>query len=333
MNIRPLLILTLAGFLFGGCYTQLQSIERSPSSRSAGPYVSGNQGSGMYDEYYQDDLYSAYDQGYYDGIFDADIGFRSYDPHRFQSSLGFNWGRSFMGFGYSYGHYYDPYWHYAQLFDPYYYSSYGYYAAPFYMRYRHYGHFYSPFYGPNTVIVYNNYGSSSGPDYRGPRQSGVHRGNVTSSRQNRLVSRGTSAGDTRTRLRGMGVGTFTEGVSRGTVRTRSGYVPTTRGSVERRRIRTGSTTRGTVERRRATPPRSTSRTSPQRRGSSSSGSVERSRGSSSSKGSSGRSRSSGSSSSNERKRGGDDGISMIQPMLQQQHSYEIVQLKNINDLI
>lgn len=332
MNLRPLLILMLAGFIFGGCYTQLQTIERSPSSQSDGPYLSGDQRSGMYDEYYDDDLYSAYNQGYNDGLFDADIAFRSYDPHRFQSNLGFNWGRSFMGFGYSYGHYYDPYWHYAQLFDPYYYSSYGYYAAPFYMRYRHYGHFYSPFYGPNTVIVYNNYGSSSGPDYRGPRQSGVHRGNVTSSRQNRLVSRGTSAGDTRTRLRGMGVGSFTEGVSRGTIRTRSGYVPT-RSSVERRRVRTGSTSRGTVERRRATPPRSTSRTSPQRRGSSSSGSVGRTRGSSSSKGSSGRSRSSGSSSSSERKRGGDDGISLIQPMLQQQHSYEIVQLTNINDLI
>lgn len=343
MKLRFLILSLLSGLLFSGCYTQLQTIER-PSSDRSGPYVSDG---GMYNTYYENDMYSAYDEGYYDGLFDANIGFRSYNPHRARLSMGFSWGGSFMGYGYNYGHYYDPYWHYAQLFDPYYYSSYGYYAAPYYMRYRHYGHFHSPFFGPNTIIVYNNYGSGSagGSRYNGPRQSGVHRGNVTSSRENRLVSRGTSAGDTRTRLRGQGIGTLTEVGSRGTIRTRTGYIPA-RGTVDRSRVRTGSSTRGSVERRRAAPPpRSTSRTSPQRRGSSSSGNVERSRGSSrsgestgrsrgssSSEGSSGRSRGgSSSSSSGERKRGGDD-VSMIIPVPSQQQHFEVVLFTGADDI-
>lgn len=324
----------LAGFLLSGCYTQLQTIERPSNERSA-PYLSGG---GMYDTYYEDDLYLAYDQGYYDGLFDANIGFRSYSPHRARLSMGFSWGRPFMGFGYSYGNYYDPYWHYNQLYDPYFYSAAGYFGVPYYMRYRHYGHFYSPFFGSGNVIVYNNYGSGSagGASYSGPRQSGVHRGNVTGSRQNQLVSRGTSAGDTRTRLRGQGISTLTNAGTRGGgIRTRGSYPPV-RGTVDRIRIRTGSASRGSVERRRPISPRSTSRTSPQRRGSSSSGSVGRSRGSSSSSGrversrssesssrSSGRSRSS-SSSSGERKRGGDDGISMLIPLPgPAQHKVEI----------
>ena len=335
MKLRYLLLPLLSGILLSGCYTQLQTIERSPSERS-GPYVMSD--GGIYDSYYEDDLYAAYDQGYYDGLFDADIGFRSYAPRRGGLHAGFGWGGSFMGFGYSYGNYYDPYWHYAQLYDPYYYSSAGYFGVPYYMRYRHYGHFYPPFFGSGNLIVYNNYGngSSGGSSYSGPRGSGVHRGNITSSRENRLVSRGTSAADTRTRLRGMGVGTLTDVANRGSIRTRSGYIPA-RGSIERIRIRSGASSRGTIDRRRAVPPRSTSRTSPQRRGSSSSGRVERSRGSSSSSGrSTGRSRSSGSSSegrsrgssssSGERKRGGDDGLSMMMPA--QHQSYAVVMINN-----
>lgn len=338
MKLQYLLPILLSSFLFAGCYTQVQTIERSGPDRSRVQVSSG----GMYDNYYGEDSYSAYEEGYYDGIFDASIGFRSYNPHRTRMNLGFTWGRPFMGFGYSYGHYYDPYWHYAQLFDPFFYSSFGYYSTPYYMRYRHFGHFHSPFFGSRNVIVFNNYGSAtSGPTYSGPRSSGVHRGNVTGSRENRLVSRGTSAGDTRTRLRGQGIGTLTEVGSRGTVRTRgTGYVPargTTRGTVDRSRVRSGSSSRGTVDRRRAAPPPQ-SRTQPQRRGGSSSsgnvgrsrgssgssGNVGRNRGSSSSSGSSGRSRGGSSSSSGERNRGGDDGVSMIVPVMEQQQSYEFV---------
>ncbi|MCH8566802.1 MAG: hypothetical protein LAT67_01005 [Balneolales bacterium] len=203
---RTLIILLLASPLFlAGCYTQLETIERDRGSqRAAGHgYTSVDN---AYDSHY---AYDDYVQGYYDGVFDANLSFREYNHSRFHSSLGFHWGRPGFAFGYGYSHFYDPFWHYYQLYDPFYFSLYGFYGHSRHHRFHRYSHFYSPWgwggFGHSNVVIFNNFygsGSSGSSIVRGPRNNGIHRGNVTSNRTSGIAGRGLDRQDNRTRQRG-----------------------------------------------------------------------------------------------------------------------------------
>ncbi|AXJ01884.1 hypothetical protein CYPRO_2642 [Cyclonatronum proteinivorum] len=202
MKTKLLLGALSAIFLLSGCYTQLETIERprgfNTSVQPLSPYTTD-----AYSSFYSQDEQQAYALGYYDGVFDADLQFRSYNWHRHHSSIGFHWGRPFVGFGFAYGHFYDPFWHHAMLYDPFFFSFYGAYAFPPHMRYRQWGHFYNPWwYGGRNLIVFNNWqvNPNNQTIVRGPRASGVHRGNVNNIRNSRATSRGI-AGDTRVRMR------------------------------------------------------------------------------------------------------------------------------------
>ncbi len=305
MNYKFLILLIAGSFLVSGCYTQLETFERERPTRGYAPQQ-GQQSA--YDTYYSEDEYLAYEEGYYDGVFDANLGFRTYNHRRSSVMMGFHWGRPFHGFGYSYGYYYDPFWHYAQLYDPYYFSLYGFYGSRYHHRFRPFGHFYSPWggFGNNYLIVYGNYyagGSSTSGIVSGPRSSGVHRGTVTNTRDNRVANRGVASRDDRTRVRGSGT------APAGYVSTPNARVRTQSTGVNRGEARTLRTTRtaparGTVDRSRATPP--AQRAQPTRtRNTNNSGTVNRTRGSNNSSGTVNRTRGNNNSSGTvNRSRGG-----------------------------
>ncbi|MCC5933184.1 MAG: hypothetical protein LAT75_05555 [Candidatus Cyclonatronum sp.] len=282
------LIGSLAAVLFlSGCYTQLETIERPRGWNSAGqalsPYTSD-----AYSSFYSREEENAYALGYYNGVFDADLQFRSYNWNRHHASIGFHWGTPFIGYGFGSGYFYDPYWHHAMLYDPFFFSYYGVYAFPPHMRYRHWAHFNNPWwFGSRYIIVYNNWNIGSGNTdiVRGPRASGVHRGNVNNIRSNRTGSSGL-AGDTRTRIRGNDFGPDAHPVS---VRSRGGGTQPT--SIDRR-TRGGSATPSVIRR---PAPSSTQATPPRTRGNNNTPSTGNRNSGSSSQGEAGRSRGGGSS--------------------------------------
>lgn len=298
MKIKLLTLLLVFTFLISGCYTQLETIHREPPQRTV--YTqdrpTADRGDRYDDYYYSDDEWAAYEEGYYDGVFDTELAFRDYRraANRYRVHVG--WSRAFYGYGFSYGYYYDPHWRWAQLYDPYYYAYYGYYAYPYHMRYRHFAFFYSPFWGPRTVVYYNNWHYyNHQPNYAyttGPRTSGVHRGNTSNTAVNR----------TRVAASGLDANRSTNVRSRVDAnRTRPAAQ---RSTVDRNR---GTSSRGTVTR---TPQRSPSQGNVGRtRGSSNTGSgnVGRSRGSSGSSATPQRSRNSGGNDTGRsRSRGGDE---------------------------
>lgn len=283
MNYKFLILLIAGSFLVSGCYTQLETIERERPVRGFLPQQSATS---AYDTYYSEDEYIAYQEGYYDGVFDAQLGFRSYNHSRSAVTLGFHWGRPFFGYGFSYGYYYDPFWHYAQLYDPFFFSYYGFYGARYHNRFRHFGHFHSPFWGGwgNTYfIVYGNYyntggnftGGGSSPIIRGPRSSGVHRGTITNTRDNRVATRGVASRDDRTRVRGNG--TLPAGfVNAANTRVRTSQTPGLNRGEARSALRE-TPTHSTVDRRRMAPPQQ--RAQPSRtRNTNNAGTVNRTRG-------------------------------------------------------
>lgn len=238
-------------FFLSGCYTQLETIERPRGWNSAGQSLTTHSAD-AYNSFYTQEEAAAYTMGYQDGIFDADLQFRSYNWHRSQASLGFHWGRPFVGFGFGYGYFYDPFWHHAMLYDPFFFSFYGAYAFPPHMRYRHWAHFHNPWwFGGRYIIVYNNWNVVPGNSdiVRGPRSSGVHRGNVNAVRNSRTEARGL-AGDPRTRMRGNEFGPDALPAS---MRTRGNDGGARPASVDRR-TRGGSTPVPSVNRRPAPPP-------------------------------------------------------------------------------
>ncbi len=168
----------ITALLISGCYTQLETVQRDAPRYSAERPAPSN----AYDDFYMGNELEAYEDGYYDGYFDAQLDFRDYRYARNRTHIHIGFHRPFVGFGYSYSYFYDPHWHFMSLYDPFFFSYYGYYAYPPHYRYRHWGFFHSPFWGPrNTFIVYNNYyfgGSSSVAGHTGPRSSGVHRGTI-----------------------------------------------------------------------------------------------------------------------------------------------------------
>ncbi|MCH8556716.1 MAG: hypothetical protein LAT84_02785 [Balneolia bacterium] len=284
MNYKFLILLIAGSFLVSGCYTQLETIERERPSRA---YTPQQNVTSAYDTYYSEDEYLAYEEGYYDGVFDAHLGFRSYNHRRSTATLGFHWGRPFFGYGFSYGYYYDPFWHHAQLYDPFYFSYYGFYGARFHNRFRHFGHFHSPFWGGwgnSYFIVYGNYynvggsftGGGSSPIVRGPRSSGVHRGTITNTRDNRVATRGVASRDDRSRVRGDG--TLPAGyVNAANTRVRTSQTPVVNRG-EARTAQRATPNRSTVDRRRAAPPPQ-QRAQPNRtRNTNNAGTVNRTRG-------------------------------------------------------
>jgi hypothetical protein len=237
----------LATLIFAtGCYTQLETIQReAPRNYAVNQSPAPDRGS-AYDDYYSDNEWAAYEEGYYDGVFDTEIAFRDYRRAQTRLHVGFGWGRPFYGFGYSYGYYYDPYWHWAQLYDPYFFAFYGYYGYPYHLRFHRYAFFHSPFWGhrPVYIVHYNNYYTNR-PVYAsrtGPRSSGVHRGNsdYTNNRQrNNVVDRAGSS-----RVRGGSAPSLNQ---RPATRVDRNRTTRERGTVDRNR---GTTTRGTVDRNR-----------------------------------------------------------------------------------
>ncbi len=346
MKFSTLILLIAGSLLVSGCYTQLETVDRTayPAERERPSGYTAGHGDAYLDYYTQDD-YLAYDQGYYDGLFDASLGFRYYKYPRHRATLGFHWGRPFYAFGFSYGHFYDPHWHYFQLYDPFFYSSFGFYGHRGFYRYRHFGHFYSPgFWGYSNYIVFHNYsGSGSQAIAQGPRRSGIHRGTVTN-RTGDQRTRGSGIANRvdQNRTRGFGSDVeaspgFRSGNAPGVNRTRGNEsgatvnrrpAPAQRAQPQRTR---GSSDRGTVNRNRGESSsgnanRSRGNNSNNNRGTvnrnrggnnSSSGSVNRNRGGNNSSASPQRSRGSSNSSGNRnRNRNNDDSLSLIQHELQ-----------------
>ena len=144
MKIRALLPILLAGFLFTGCYTQLQVSEPQQQERQ--------RASGSYAEDPQD----AYDLGYDDGWFDAGIYYRDHRRATTSMRSGYRYGgfghypRSYssFSFGFSYG--------YGSFYDPFHYGSW--YHDPFYHRHHRFAHrhHYRPW-GYGNHISYNYY--------------------------------------------------------------------------------------------------------------------------------------------------------------------------------
>jgi hypothetical protein len=301
MKIKLLTLLLVFTFVISGCYTQLETIYTEPPQRTV--YTqdrpTADRGDRYDDYYYSDDEWAAYEEGYYDGVFDTQLSFRDYNRAANRHRVHIGWSRSFYGYGFSYGYYYDPYWRWAQLYDPYYYAFYGYYAYPYYMRYRHYGFFHSPFWGPRTIVYYNNWHyHSHQPNYAyttGPRSSGVHRGNTSHTAVNRTRAAASGLDASRT--------------NRSRVDANRSQPAMPRSTVDRNR---GTSSRGTVTR---TPQRSPSQgnVGRSRTGSSTGqGNVGRSRGSSGSTATPQRSRSGGNETGRTRSRGGGDEISAMQ---------------------
>lgn len=250
MKTKFSLIALTAVFFLSGCYTQLETIERPRGWNTTGQALSPHVHD-AYSSFYTQEEADAYLMGFHDGIFDANLQFRHYNWHRHHASLGFHWGRPFVGFGFAAGHFYDPFWHHAMLYDPFFFSFYGVYAFPPHMRYRHWAHFHNPWwFGGGNIIVFNNWNVAPGNRdiVRGPRASGVHRGNVNALRDNRTASPGI-AGDPRTRVRNNPFGPDAQPAS---IRTR-GDGGTQPASVDRRTRGTG-TPAPSVDRRPAAPP-------------------------------------------------------------------------------
>lgn len=287
-----------------GCYTQLETVQREAPRSHAYERPAPDRGT-AYHDYYDDD-WAAYEEGYYDGVFDTEIAFRDYRRTQTRLHVGVGWGRPFYGFGFSYGYFYDPYWHWAQLYDPFFFSYYGFYAFPPHLRYyRPFAFFHSPFWGwghrPIYIVQYNNwYVNRPLHAHRtGPRSSGVHRGNtaaVNTRQRNNVVDRAGSS-----RVRGASVGHASSSQRPGARVDRSRST-SERGTVDRNR---GNTSRGTVDRNRG----SSSSRGTVRRGntnrSNSSGTVNRGNRSSGSSASPSRSRGS-SSEGRSRNRGGNE---------------------------
>lgn len=278
MKTKLFLSAIAAVFFLSGCYTQLETVERPRGWNSTGQALSPGAADSYYSFYTQEEA-DAFAYGYETGIFDANLQFRHYNWHRHHTTFGFHWGRPFVGFGFASGYFYDPFWHHAMLYDPFFFSYYGAYGFPPHMRYRHWAHFHNPWwFGSGNIIVFNNWNVAPGNRdiVRGPRASGVHRGNVNALRDGRTSSRGI-AGDPRTRVRNNPFGPDAQPAS---VRTR-GDGGTQPASVDRRTR--GTTPAPSVERRpAATPSQATpSRT---RGGSTNQGTVNRTRGGNNSSG-------------------------------------------------